>query len=95
MIAPDLSSQFLLIVVLFLCSGLSTCFFVYNRWKLDVITPGKRLVRLITIFILTVIFLITLQFTFKQSFEIWLVIYTVTMTIIAFGDFISLRLKTK
>lgn len=95
MSAPDLLYQLIIAITLLIFSGVTTCFFVYNRWCLSVMMPNKRWETLLTTFFLTIIFLLSLQFIFKQSFEIWLVAYTVTMTIIAFGDFISFRLKAR
>lgn len=93
MIAPDLIYQLIIAIALLIFNGLITSFFVYNRWNLSAMMPSKRWATLLTTFTLTIIFLLSLQFSSKQSFEIWLVVYTVTMTIIAFGEFFTKRLK--
>lgn len=95
MFSPDLRYQLIIAIALLLFSGVSTCFFVYNRWNLNVMIPRKRWGILLTIFILTIVALLSLQFVFEQSFEIWLLIYAVTISIITLGDFITFRLKAK
>lgn len=95
MIAPDLLPIVIIVIVLLPFSALITCFFVYNRWSLRAMTAKKRWAILLTTFSLTVISLLMLVFFLGQSFQIWLVTYTITMTIIAFGDLVAARLSRR
>lgn len=93
MIAPDLLPPLIITIVLLLISAIITSFVVYQRWNLSAMTAVKKWTTLSATFFITITYLFALQFIFKQSFEIWLIIYIVTMTMIALGDFIAKRIK--
>lgn len=95
MFSPDLRYQLIIAIALLLFSGVSTCFFVYNRWNLNVMILLKSWGILLATFILTIVALLSLQFVFEQSFEIWLLVYAITISVITIGDFITFRLKAR
>ncbi len=95
MVVPDLLFQIVAGIALIFFNAFITAFFVYRRWNLKAIPSGKRWGILLFTFLLVAAILLVLQFLLQQNFEIWLVIYTVTMIIISIGDFLASRSKIK
>jgi hypothetical protein len=89
MIAPNLLPLIIATIVLLLFNPTITTVFVYNRWNIKSKGASKRRVISLTTFILTFILFLSLQFLFKHSFEIWTIMYALTMTILVIGDRIA------
>ena len=91
MIAPDIFPTLIVITTLNVYNPTITTIFVYQRWTLRNVTTRKKIIFLTVTFVATLVLLLLLHHFFKQEFEVWAILYGLTLTVITIGDRIAER----
>ncbi|MEO8148941.1 MAG: hypothetical protein ABI723_14945 [Bacteroidia bacterium] len=86
MIAPDILLAIITFFFLLIYGPAMTSIFFYERWKFKNLKLFEMVVSSSTVFIFSFLLLLAGHFVFKQAFEVWLVIYALTITILVIGE---------
>lgn len=89
MIAPDILPILVVFIFLNVYNPTVTTVFVYQRWTLRSLTREKKIIFLAITFLATLVVLLLLHHFLKHEFEIWAILYGLTLTVITIGDRIA------
>jgi hypothetical protein len=95
MVAPDITSIYVVGFFLAFYIPTITTIFVYQRWKLGNLTTNRKIVLLTITFLAAFGLLLLLFDLLGHEYEIWAFLYALTLTIITIGDRIAERTKAR